>query len=58
MALRAIKNLATDAKRDFKKKKVYRMHCENLIEKWIPELKRVYLIHGAPPLPQIVHRYT
>lgn len=36
-----IKTLAVNAKKDFKKKKMYRYYCEEMIDRWIPDLKRV-----------------
>lgn len=39
--LRMIKTLAVIAKQDFKRKKVYRYYCEEMIDRWIPDLKRV-----------------
>jgi hypothetical protein len=39
--LSKIKTLAVNAKKSFKKRKVYRFYCEELIDRWIPDLKRV-----------------
>ncbi|XP_048774622.1 uncharacterized protein LOC125679440 isoform X2 [Ostrea edulis] len=42
--LSKIKTLATNAKKSFKKKKVYHYYCEELIDRWIPDLKRMLRI--------------
>ncbi|XP_061163722.1 uncharacterized protein LOC133172903 [Saccostrea echinata] len=42
--LRNIKILAINAKKYFKKKKIYRYYCEELIDRWIPDLKRLLRI--------------
>lgn len=44
--LRMIKTLAVNAKKDFKKKKIYRYYCEEMIDRWIPDLKRLLRIHS------------
>lgn len=44
--LRMIKTLAVNAKKDFKKKKVYRYYCEEMIDRWIPDLKRLLRIRS------------
>ncbi|XP_062580563.1 uncharacterized protein LOC134242490 [Saccostrea cucullata] len=42
--LRNIKILAISAKKYFKKRGVYRYYCEELIDRWIPDLKRLLRI--------------
>lgn len=45
--LRMIKTLAVNAKKDFKKKKkMYRYDCEEMIDRWIPDLKRLLRIRS------------